>query len=121
MKRFISLFLIVSILTGCASHPVRSALSSADTFAICKSADVITTAVALGKGGAEANPIMGWVLTNFGWLGFIGVSAALTYAIYQYRDRINDDTMLAANVITCGVAINNAIVINKLSTFGSVR
>jgi hypothetical protein len=124
MKKFDCLFLCLTLsVPGCAILPqgARETLSSPETFAVCKTADVITTAIGLGSGAAEANPVMGWVLSHWGWIGFIGISAAFIWMAFHLRDDIHPDAMLAANVITCAVAVNNVVIINKLPELGSVR
>lgn len=87
---------------------ISEVASSTDTFAVCKGLDVATTMIALGTGvGVEANPAMAALLQH----GYIPV-IALGFAVWWLLDELNDPTTTTvANVITCGVVVNNLMVI----------
>lgn len=87
----------------------RSIITSPDTFAVCKAADVATTAVALNSGQfVEANLLLKPFIGPGHFLPLVFVSVALWYVIDHYA---NKETTAAANVITCGVAAQNLLLI----------
>lgn len=106
----VSLALIVGILTnGCA------VVTSPHTFAACKAADVATTAYALHHGAAEANPLVAGILHATGYGGLIVVSGLMVWGVYKLSKRAEMKPAVgAANVITCGAAVNNLMVIHGL-------
>ena len=107
------LILLTCWLTGCASldqslreseSPIAQIASSPNTFAVCKAADVLSTAKLLETGKfVEANPVIAATLQH-GYFPLIAISFALWYAL---REIDSPSATLAANVITCGVAAHN--------------
>lgn len=94
---------ILLLLPGCA------ALESSNTFAACRAADVATTYIGVHHGFAEVNPLTKALLAH-GWLPYIGLSVLAWYVI----DRLNEPSVtVAANVVTCGVAAHNAVLLVK--------
>lgn len=107
-KSLLAALSLILALNGCA------VLTSKETFAACKVADVATTIFVLHKGGAEANPLMASVVAHWGYLGLIGVSAALVALVWYYHDSIPEPVMGAINVGQCGVVAHNVGVIGSM-------
>lgn len=104
MKKIIAIVLIgVLTLTGCTT--LQQTATSTKTFAMCKTADVATTALALRSGGfVESNSFVAGLLGH-GYIPLIGISVG----IYYLLDYLNSPTVTAvANIATCGAALNNA-------------
>jgi len=103
MKKSIIFLLVVSLsLQGCA------VLSSKEMVVGCQVADVVTTKIALSHGAVEANPIVAGVFNHAGWPAFILIKVIVTLVLLEIRED-NKEVVAAANVITCGAAINNAL------------
>lgn len=95
-------------LTGCAT--VREVSSSTDTFAICKSTDVITTKIALNSGKFhEANRLLAPFIGPHNFTPLILFSVGV-YLLLRYVD--DEQVTMFANAVTCGVATRNAVLIN---------
>ena len=101
--------------TSAATAPAEAALdqiaaaaTSPTTFAVCKSADVVSTLYVIQNGiGYESNPLMAAVLAH-GALPFIGLS----YGVYWWIKQLGQPTAtLIANAITCPVALHNLLLI----------
>ena len=101
--------------TSAATAPAEAALdqiaaaaTSPTTFAVCKSADVVSTLYVIQNGiGYESNPLMAAVLAH-GALPFIGLS----YCVYWWIKQLGQPTAtLIANAITCPVALHNLLLI----------
>jgi hypothetical protein len=95
---------------------VEDVASSDRLFIACKTADLVTTAVAINTGvGIEANPIAAWSMELGKQLGIGGftpliiVSGALWWLMT--RDDVDPRAKIAVNAMTCGVAVNNLGVI----------
>lgn len=101
-----ALVLAMLLLTGCAT--VKDAAQDTDTFAACKTADVVTTVYGVSKGiFVEKNPLVA-PLVSQGFLPFALLSFAIWYAI----DYVNHpDMTMAANVVTCPIAAHNALLL----------
>ena len=100
----ILLLAIVLFLPGCAT------LQSTDTFAVCKTADVLSTGYALHTGHfIEKNPLVApFVAHGILPLGII------SFAIWWALDRYNEPNVtVAANVVTCPVAAHNLWLLAK--------
>jgi hypothetical protein len=107
MKLIAALLLGVAMQVN-AAPSLEEIATSTDTFAICKAADVITTAYVIEHGiGVEANPIVAPLVAH-GYIPFILVSYGV-YRLIKWLD--NPGATLGANVITCGVAVNNLLLI----------
>lgn len=101
MKR-VAAALLAIWLTGCAT------LSHPNTFAACKTADIVTTKQALDRGGVEANPIM----SGAGFNGFALLSLALIWLMYQLpppeeREPVANAALAGLSIVTCSAAYNN--------------
>jgi hypothetical protein len=99
-----------------AAPTLEEVASSDRLFIACKTADLVTTAVAINSGvGIEANPIAAWSMHVGKQLGIGGftpliiVSGALWWLMQS--DYINTTAKVAVNAMTCGVVVNNAGVI----------
>lgn len=107
MKRLL-IALLLSSLMGCAT--IQPIAESSDTFAVCKSVDVLTTAYGLGTGMfVEKNPLVASLLGH-GWIPFVAISVALWYVIDKYNE---PKVTMVANAITCPVAAHNLLLILK--------
>ena len=109
MKKILVALLCLT-LTACGTfQPAEDAavdvLTSPTTFAVCKAADVATTAIGLNSGHfVEANPALKVFIGphNFGPLILFSIAA------YFIIKNIDDKRFTAAaNVITCGVVGHN--------------
>lgn len=109
MRKLLASIIAAVLLTGCAE--LQTVATSPNTFAICKAADVVTTAVALNSGKfVEANPVLKPFIGPHHFLPLIAYSFALWWII----DRLNNPKVtLAANVLTCGAAGHNAVLLLK--------
>lgn len=104
-----SIILILAVaLGGCAQ--VQTVAESDATFIACKSADIITTAVGLNSGMFhEANPALKLLIGPHNFVPLITFSIVV-WAILHY---INEPKLtMAANVVTCGIAGRNAILLH---------
>lgn len=82
--------------------------TSPETFAVCKTVDIASTAYLLGRGFTEANPIVAWSLKVGGYMPLILVSVGL----YMWLKKLDSpQTTAAVNVVTCGVAAHNLLLI----------
>lgn len=90
------------ILAGCQT------LGKKETFAVCKTADIATTAYALHNGiGHEANPAAAKMMTH-GYFPLI----AIGFLTYKALERVNSPGLnRVANVVVCGAAVNNTAII----------
>lgn len=99
--------LLIAALTGCAT------VGTKENFALCQAADAATTVLVLGKGGSEANPLMGKIIEKAGFAGLFAVKFALIAIAWEWATGREDDErvqagLTAANLLTCGVAVHNA-------------
>jgi hypothetical protein len=98
--------LLTTVLVGCTT--IKTVAESTDTFAVCKTVDVVSTYVGLSSGNfIEANPIMAKVI-SFGWLPFVAVSLGSYLLLVEVN---NKQVTTAANTITCGVSANNVFLL----------
>ena len=104
MKRLLC-FLLCFSLIGCAT--IKPIAESPETFAVCKVADIATTAAILSKGGVELNPIAKGLLSH-GYLPIIIISVGIYYLLKELE---NPNLNIAANAVTCGVSAHNALVL----------
>ena len=89
---------------------LESVVTSPTTFAVCKAADVASTIYLINSGiGSEANGIVAWMNgLGLGWAPFV----AFSYGIYWLIDSYGTpESTAAANVVTCGVAAHNLMLI----------
>lgn len=104
MKRLICLLLSLSLI-GCAS--IKPIAESPETFAVCKTIDIATTAVILSNGGVELNPIAKGLLAH-GYIPIIAISVGIYFLLKELNEpKLN----VAANAVTCGVSAHNALVL----------
>lgn len=95
------LCLLCASLVGCAT--IQEAAESPDTFAVCKTVDIGTTAAIINHGGSEMNPIAK-ALIGHSYIPLIAVSIA----IYMILVEVNDpEITTVANAVTCPVAAHN--------------
>ena len=104
MKRLLCLLLSLSLI-GCAS--IKPIAESPETFAVCKAADIATTAAIINGGGHELNPIAKGLIGH-SYIPLILVSVAIYYALKELNEpKLN----VAANAVTCGVAAHNLVIL----------
>lgn len=95
----------VSGCTTLASEPVVVA---------CQGADTYTTIEGLERGAREVNPIVAAIIAAGGIAAFVATKVGVTLLILHYHADISTGVLATANVVTCGVAAHNAIVLQKL-------
>lgn len=99
MTRLLSALLALW-LTGCAT------LSNPNTFAACKTADIVTTKKALDRGAVEANPLM----AGAGFNVFALLSLGLIWLMYDLPEEKGDfenAALAGLSIVTCSAAYNN--------------
>lgn len=87
-----------------AAPTLEEVATSPETFAVCKAADIGTTAYILSHGGVENNPIVAWSLKIGGYAPLVFVSIGIYWAMTKWGTPV---TNIIANGATCGVAIHN--------------
>jgi len=119
MKKVITVILLSLFLFGCGSVPPNETLTqsvvriggSKEAAVGCQAADVITTKLAISSGvGVEGNPLMKGLMSH-GFGVFVAFKAAIAWALAS--DKVNDESRLIANAITCGAVANNAKILLK--------
>ena len=87
--------------------PIQEVVTSTETFAVCKAVDVASTIYLLSHGlGVEANPVVAWTISVGGYVPLIAASVGLYYLLKHFD---NPAATGAANIITCGVAAHNLL------------
>lgn len=105
MKYLLAFFLFCS---SAWADPVTDVVTSTDTFAFCKAADVVSTIYVIEHGiGVEANPIVAGLLAH-GYIPFILLSAGIYWLIKEANNPVATGI---TNVVTCGAAVNNLLLI----------
>ena len=104
MKRLLCLLLSLSLI-GCAS--IKPIAESPETFAVCKAADIATTAAIINGGGHELNPIAKVLLTH-NYIPLIAASVLIYWALKKYNE---PTATTVANAVTCGVAAHNLVIL----------
>ena len=96
-----------------AAPTLEEVATSPETFGICKAADVASTVYLLEHGWAvEGNPIVAWSMNIGGYMPLVFVSAGLYWALKHFKDEAGVPLATgAANVVTCGVAAHNLLLI----------
>ena len=80
----------------------------------CQAADTVTTVQGLERGGREVNPIVAGIIAAGGITAFVATKVGVTLLILHYHSEISTGILATANVVTCGAAAHNAMVLNKL-------
>ena len=80
----------------------------------CQTADTVTTVKGLERGARELNPIVLAILSAGGVAALVAAKAGVTLLVLQHHAEISPGLLATANVITCGAAVHNASVLNKL-------
>lgn len=107
MKYLVALLLAFSF-SAQATPSLEEIATSPETFAVCKAADVITTAYVIEHGiGVETNPIVAPLIAH-GYIPFILVSYGMYRLIKWFN---NPGATLGANIATCAAAVNNLLLI----------
>jgi len=111
MSRSLPILLLCLLLSSCAAiDAVRPVAESTDVFAVCKAGDVLTTAYAIRTGMfIEKNPLVAPLISH-GYLPLIAISIGIWYLLDRYN---NPAATIAANVVTCPVAVHNLWLIAK--------
>jgi hypothetical protein len=99
---------LLLIANAFATPSLEEIATSPELFAVCKAADVISTAYVIEHGiGVEANPIVTPLIAH-GYIPLILVS----YGMYRLIKWLNNPgATLGANVATCAAAVNNLLLI----------
>lgn len=104
MKRL--LIVLLFSLSGCAT--VQPIAESSDTFVVCKTVDIVTTAYGIGTGMfIEKNPIVASIIGE-SFFPLIALSFVIWYALDKYN---NPKATMVANAITCPVAAHNVFLL----------
>ena len=106
-KLLASLLAVVS-LSAQAAPSLEDVVTSPDTFAVCKTVDVVSTVYLLEHGLAtEGNPVVA-ALISHGYIPLIAVS----YGLWWWMTKTdNKPTKAVVNLATCGVAAQNLLLI----------
>lgn len=75
----------------------------------------MTTVHGMEQGARELNPVVAAIFTTLGPAGFIAAKVGVTLVVLRYHAEISTGLLATADVVTCGVAVNNARVARKLS------
>lgn len=97
-----------SLLSGCA------VLSSEAAVVGCQVADTVTTLRAVELGGREANPMVEWLLKQFGPGGFMAAKAGATALFLSVYPDVPSGLVILLNGVTCAVAAHNARIVSRL-------
>lgn len=103
MKNIIIAMLLISM-AGCAQ------LARDEITIGCQAADAVTTVAALEAGASEANPIVAKIIASSGYLGLVVFKVVIAAILMHYSDDA-PEAVGAANAITCGAALNNALLL----------
>jgi hypothetical protein len=74
----------------------------------CQAADTVTTLQALDAGAREMNPVVRYLIEEFGPEGFVAAKIGVTLLVLHYYPVISSDVIVLINGLTCGVAAHNA-------------
>jgi hypothetical protein len=97
------------LLGGCATQGAVVA---------CQAADTVTTLEALDAGAREMNPVVRYLIEEFGPEAFVAAKVGATLLVLHYYPIISADVVVFINVLTCGVAAHNAYVTYELTRRG---
>jgi len=91
-----------------AAPSLEDVATSTDTYALCKTMDVASTAYLIDHGLAvEANPIVKPLIAN-GYVPLVLVSFGLWWVLNKLN---NKPVTAVTNTLTCGIAIHNLTLI----------
>ena len=108
MKHLVAI-LLLSCAVAHAAPTLEDIATSPETFAVCKTLDIASTAYILEHGiGYESNPLVAWSLRIGGYGPLILVSTGI-YFWLKHLD--NKPATAAVNLITCGVVVHNLLMI----------
>jgi hypothetical protein len=117
-KAIVTYIVIVVLVTlvglkTCSAGTLEDAATSPDTFAVCKTVDIASTAYLLEHGlVTESNPIVAWSLRIGGWAPLVFASIGIYWAMEKFKDEPGAKPATAiANGVTCGVAAHNLLLI----------
>ncbi len=74
----------------------------------------MTTVQGLKRGAREVNPIVAGIVAAGGIAAFVATKVGVTLLILHYHAQISTGILATANVLTCGAATHNAMVLKKL-------
>ena len=100
------MIVLAFVLSGCAT--VQDVVTSPKTFAVCKTADIATTAVLLKSSAfAEGNGLVAATLSH-GYFPLIAIS----YGLYKLIGYVNNPVATAAvNILTGAAVVNNSVLL----------
>lgn len=98
------------------SSLIEQIITSPETLAVCKAADVISTIYIIESGiGVEANPIIAWTMKVGSSLGIGAYTPLIAISVLMYKlAKENQERKLEiaiASAITCAVATSNIALI----------
>ena len=108
MARTVLALVAACMLSGCA------ALASEEAIVVCQTADVATTLHAVNLEAREVNPMVDWLLKEFGPGAFVAAKVGVTVLLLHYYPDLPSDLVIAVNGLTCAVAVHNAMVAAEL-------
>lgn len=111
-KKTVLALACASLLSGCA------VLSSEAAVVGCQVADTVTTLRAVELGGREANPVVEWLLKQFGPGGFMAAKAGATALFLSVYPDVPSGLVMLINGVTCAVAAHNARIVIRLEEKG---
>lgn len=98
-----TILILLIALQGCA------VMQSPTTFAACKSADIVTTAIGLNSGKfVETNPVLKVLIGPHHFVPLIAFSVGM-YVLLRYLNQ--PKTTETVNAVTCAVAAHNAFLL----------
>jgi hypothetical protein len=93
-----------------AAPTLEEVAESPETFLVCKTADILSTAYIIEHGiGYEANPLVAWSFHIGGYGPLILVSGLIYWWMKEHEDE--KFAIVVANGVTCGVAVSNLLLI----------
>jgi hypothetical protein len=98
---------------ACSAGTLEDVATSPNTFAVCKTVDIASTAYLLEHGLAtEANPLVAWSLKIGGYAPLVFASIGIYWLMEKFKDAPGAKPATAvANVATCGAAAHNLLLI----------
>lgn len=103
---------VASLLVACAS--TASAMDSEDNAKAAAVADGVSTAVAIGSGAIETNPLIN--TSPIGLVGMTAVKYAVPYMVRDAEPATRKTALVGATGVWGGAAVNNLLILAGAST-----
>lgn len=110
---YIALCFVVAIIgiKTCSAGTLEDVATSPDTFAVCKTVDIASTAYLLEHGFVESNPLVAPLIAH-GYIPLIAVSLGVYWMMKHFKDQPGAKTATAvANGVTCLAATQNLLLL----------